>query len=139
MRSFWCIRLMPVLATVVALQLVAARTGDAACQSTCAQQLAACKRTCSGRGQLRRECRAACAERTSCAAPGGGMRVMAYVLTECSTNASGSAVSARQRLMVRRGNCDPVAVREIALAPLSRQWSIFCRDLGTDRLPFATR
>src|SRR4029077_18439162 len=94
-----------------------ARTGGAACQSTCAAQLADCKRTCPSRGQLRRQCRTACAERTACAAPGAGFRVMSYVLTECSVDPQGE-VSARQSLVVRRGNCDPMTVREVALAPL---------------------
>src|SRR5512145_1210871 len=93
----WSGRLRLALVVLVALHLALARPGGAACPSTCAQQLAECKRTCPGSGQQRRECRTACAERTACAAPGAGVRVMSYVLTECSTNAQG-AVSARQSL-----------------------------------------
>ena len=121
------------LAALIVLHFAVARTGGAACQSTCARQLADCKRTCSGRGQLRRDCRAACADRTSCAAPGAGVRVMSYVLTECSTDTNGTAVSARQALMVRRGNCDPVAVNEITLTPLGPAWSDYCRRLASER------
>ena len=51
---------------------------------------------------------------------------MSYVLTECSVDPQG-AVSARQSLVVRRGNCDPVTVREVALAPLGPEWVDVCR------------
>ncbi len=93
-----------VLAIFAGLSLAASRDGGAACQSTCTQQLVECKRTCSGGGQARRECRAACAERSSCTAPGTRIRTLAYVVSKCT--ASGF----HQQLQIRRGNCDPVTV-----------------------------
>jgi len=84
-----------------------------ACHSTCTQQLKACKQTCPGGGQGRRDCRAACAERSSCTAPGARIRTLAYVMTDCTADPQGqSALS--QKLVIRRGNCDPVTVREFA-------------------------
>lgn len=55
---------------------------------------------------------------------------MSYVLTECSTDAQG-AVSARQSLVIRRGNCDPVPVREFVLTPLGPEWAGICRDYAS--------
>src|SRR5262249_34197641 len=63
-------RLALVLVALVGLSLAAPRGGAAAtCQTTCMQQLAACKQTCTGGGQARRDCGAACAERSTCTAP----------------------------------------------------------------------
>src|SRR5262249_57758479 len=54
-------RLALLLVALVGLSLAATRgTAAAACQSSCAQQLAACKPTCPGGGQGRRACPAAC-------------------------------------------------------------------------------
>lgn len=104
-------RLAVVLAVLAGLSLAASRGAAAACQSTCAQQLIACKRTCPGSGQARRDCRAACAERSTCTAPGARIRTLAYVVNECRTDALGSG-SFRQKLVIRRGNCDPVVAME---------------------------
>jgi hypothetical protein len=59
---------------------------------------------------------------------------MSYVLTECSVDANGTAVSARQALMVRRGNCDPVAVHEVTLTPLGPAWSVICPSFGVGQI-----
>jgi hypothetical protein len=84
------------------------------CHSTCTQQLAECKRTCPGGGQERRDCRAACAERSTCTAPGARIRTLAYVVNECTTDPQGRSSGLKQKLLVRRGNCDPVSVMEVA-------------------------
>src|SRR5262249_31994759 len=55
-------------------------------------------------GQARRDCRAACAERSTCTAPGAGIRTLAYVVSTCT------AGGFHQQLQIRRGNCDPVTV-----------------------------
>jgi hypothetical protein len=86
----------------------------AACQSTCAEGLRACKRTCASGGQARQDCRAACAERSNCTAPGAPIHTLAYVAAECRAGAQG--LSSEQKLLIRRGNCDPVTV---PLFPLS--------------------
>src|SRR5262247_52867 len=105
-------RLALVLVAIVGLSLTAPRGGAAAtCQSTCTQQLEACKQTCPGGGQGRRDCRAACAERSNCTAPGARIRTLAYVVTECTTDPQGRS-SVKQKLIVRRGNCDPATVIE---------------------------
>jgi len=60
-----------VLAGFVGLALAATRGAVAAtCPSTCTAQLAKCKRTCGGGGQARRDCREACAARSTCTARG---------------------------------------------------------------------
>jgi hypothetical protein len=100
---------------IVGLSVAATRgRAAAACPSTCTQQLAACKRTCPGGGQGRRECRAACAERSTCTAPGASIRTLAYVVTACREDPQG-LYSVAQKLVIRRGNCDPVTVMEVAL------------------------
>ncbi|HKA29742.1 MAG TPA: hypothetical protein VKH82_10220, partial [Candidatus Binatia bacterium] len=94
----------------VGLSLEATRgSAAAACHSTCTAQLAECKRTCPGGGQARRDCREACAERSTCTAPGARIRTLAYVVTECTNDPQGRS-SVKQKLLVRRGNCDPVTV-----------------------------
>jgi hypothetical protein len=101
-----------VLAGLVGLTLAATRGAVAtACHSTCTEQLAACKRTCPGGGPARRDCRAACAERSTCTAPGARIRTLAYVVTACREDLQ-NLYSVVQKLVIRRGNCDPVTVME---------------------------
>jgi hypothetical protein len=133
MTAYGVHRLALVLVAIVGLSLTAPRGGAAAtCQSTCTQQLAACKQTCPGSGQARRDCRAVCAERSTCTAPGARIRTLAYVVSDCTTDPQGRN-SLQQKLLVRRGNCDPVAVMETAAStpvpdPLGR-----CRAWGASR------
>ena len=94
----------------LALSLAATRGSAAACQSTCTAQLAECKRTCPEGGQARRDCREACADRSTCTAPGARIRTLAYVVSECRQDARG--VTGSSVLWIRRGNCDPVRVVE---------------------------
>ena len=102
------------LVGIVGLSLAAPRgSAAAACPSTCTQQLAECKRTCARGGQARRDCRAACAERSTCTAPGASIRTLAYVVTACRQDPQG-LFSVAQKLVIRRGNCDPVTVMEVA-------------------------
>jgi cysteine-rich repeat protein len=108
-----------------------------ACHSTCTQQLKACRRTCPDRGQARRKCRADCAERSTCTAPGAAIRTLAYVVTECRTDPQGFA-SLGQKLLVRRGNCDPVTVMELGpfppvRDPLFASLGGICRAWGEGR------
>lgn len=108
----------------------------ARCHGTCTEQLAECKRTCPGGGQGRRECRAACAERSTCTAPGASLRTLAYVVTECESDARGARL--RQTLEIRRGDCDPVPVMELtAPEPVPDSFGNsfgLCRVLGYYRL-----
>jgi hypothetical protein len=101
------------LAIFAGLSLAASRDGVATCQSTCTQQLVACRQTCPAGGTGRRDCRAACADRSVCTAPGAAIRTLAYVVTECTTDPQGRSALG-QKLLVRRGNCDPVPVMELA-------------------------
>jgi hypothetical protein len=115
------------------LSLAAARGGaTAACHSTCTQELAACKRTCPGGGPARRDCRAACAERSTCTAPGARIRTLAYVVSECTTDPQGRS-SLQQKLVVRRGNCDPVTVMETAASTPVPDPLEACRVWGESR------
>jgi cysteine-rich repeat protein len=89
-----------------------------ACHSTCTQQLKACRQTCPGRGQARRECLAACAGRSTCTAPGAAIRTLAYVVTDCTSDPQGRT-ALKQKLLIRRGNCDPITVTEVTGVPPS--------------------
>ncbi len=89
---------------IVGLSLAATRgRAAAACPSTCTQQLAECKRMCPAGGHGRRDCRAACSERSTCTAPGARIRTLAYVVSECTTDPQGRS-SLKQKLLIRRGN-----------------------------------
>jgi cysteine-rich repeat protein len=103
-----------------------------ACHSTCTQQLKACRRTCPASGPARRECRVACAERSTCTAPGAAIRTLAYVMTDCSTDPQG-LTALKQKLLVRRGNCDPVTVMELDAGPPQVDPSGLCSAFGARR------
>src|SRR5215475_9806852 len=118
---------------MVGLSLAATRgSAAAACHSTCTQQLAECKRTCPGDGQGRRDCRTACAERSRCTAPGARIRTLAYVVTECTSDPQGRS-SVKQKLLVRRGNCDPVTVIETPSTTPVHDDATLCRLFGEAR------
>src|SRR5262245_11320109 len=128
-------RLVLVLVAIVGLSLTAPRGGAAAtCQSTCTQQLEACKQTCPGGGQGRRDCRAACAERSNCTAPGARIRMLAYVVTECTTDPQKRS-SLKQTLFVRHGNCDAVPVAAFGPShPVTTPFGDLCTSYGVQRL-----
>jgi len=127
-------RLALILVAIVGLSLAAPRGGAAAtCQSTCTQQLAACKQTCPGGGQGRRDCRAACAERSTCTAPGARIRTLAYVVTECTTDPQKRS-SLKQTLLVRHGNCDAVPVAAFGPSrPVTTPFGDLCSFYGVQR------
>src|SRR5262249_14273346 len=89
--------LLAAVLLVVGLPLVSRAGAPAACPSTCAQQLTECKRICPATGRLRRDCREACANRSTCAAPGARIRTLAYVVNECTASPDGRS-SLKQRL-----------------------------------------
>ena len=70
--NFCHARLAGFLVATVSLSLAATRGSARAapCPSTCTAQLAECKRTCPEGSQAPRDCREACAERSTCTAPG---------------------------------------------------------------------
>src|SRR5262245_44104160 len=77
-----------------------------ACVQPCKQATAECLRArCAG---LRHGARRTCVE--TCRGLGGCARIrtLAYVVTQCHQDRSG--MKARQALLVRRGNCEPVTV-----------------------------
>jgi hypothetical protein len=124
---------------IVGLPLAATRgRAAAACPSACMQQLRECKRTCASGGQARRDCRAACAERSTCTAPGARIRTFAYVVTECRQDPQG-LFSSGQKLLVRRGNCDPVTVKEFDGGPPRLDPLGLCRVYGGSRFGDAER
>src|SRR5262245_46820773 len=105
-------RIVAVLALLVPL---VGRAG-AACRSSCREQIAACRRVECGslRGRERHRCALACGSRSTCTAPGAAIRTLAYVVSECRWDPPGT-FSGHQRLVIRRGNCDPVTVMELPL------------------------
>src|SRR5262249_4170399 len=112
MVQFLSRRLARFLVATVGLSLAATRgSAAAACLSTCTEQLVECKRTCPGGGQGRHDCRTACAERSTCTAPGAPIPTPAHVVTECTRDPQGRA-SVKQKLLLRRGTCHPVTVIE---------------------------
>src|SRR5262245_19863214 len=83
----------------------------AACKRSCVEQLATCRRVECGAllGHERHRCIRACGTRSTCTAPGASIRTLAYVVSECRNDPQGF-FSGNQRLLIRRGNCDPVKV-----------------------------
>ena len=128
-------RLALFLVATVGLSLAATRgSARATCPSTCTAQLAECKRTCPDGGQARRDCRAACAERSTCTAPGASIGTLAYVVTECTTDPQKRS-SLKQTLFVRHGNCDPVPVATFGPSrPLTTPFDDPCTFYGVQRL-----
>jgi hypothetical protein len=100
------VRLLVLVATFVA----AGTRAGAACKSTCTDELRACREQCRDTDD-RHACRQRCAEASTCVAPGTGRATGAYPLNECRSDAAG--FSLRERLFVRRNNCDPVPIMEL--------------------------
>ncbi|MGH7893071.1 MAG: hypothetical protein ACREQL_00290 [Candidatus Binatia bacterium] len=116
------LRTIPRRALLVwAALLVALSAGraSATCHSTCTEELRACRQGCAALTAVaRRPCVQDCRDRSTCAAAGAGIRTVAYVVTECRRDAQGLN-SIAQKLLVRRGNCDPATVLELpAVAPV---------------------
>ncbi len=105
MISTW--RVILLVATLVA---VAARDIGAACKSTCTEELRACRAQCHD-ATNRRACRQQCADASTCTAPGVRARTVGYTVNECRQDATGYWF--HERLLVRRGNCDPVTVMDL--------------------------
>ncbi len=104
-----------------------------ACQSTCARQVGACRTECAARrGRGRHECVDACLATSTCTAPGARIRTLAYVVTECSLDPQGFG-SINQKLVIRRGNCDPVTVMDIPLGQGVQDPIELCRIYGDIR------
>jgi len=126
---------------LMTVSLVAARAAPAAiagsCQKSCGREVAACRRAeCSGlAGDARRRCAEGCRARSTCTAPGAAIRTLAYVVTECRSDRADSQgrSSFAQKLMVRRGNCDPVTIKEFRQDPVPDPAGI-CRLFGTARV-----
>jgi hypothetical protein len=81
-------------------------------------------------GQARRDCRTACAERSTCTAPGAGIRTLAYVVSTCTVGGF------HQKLQIRQGNCDPVIVLD-----LPEPWEVspdVCARIGRTRIGTVT-
>jgi len=125
-----------VLLAALGILVGTAGAGHAACHSSCTEELRACGRTCTGlHGKARRQCRRRCGERSTCTAPGAPIRTLAYVVSECTTDPEQRS-SLAQKLVVRRGNCDPVTVMEARTPTPVFDPSGVCRQIGTDRLSF---
>lgn len=83
------------------------------CRSTCADELRACRHQCGGLArQERRRCVQGCRDQSTCTAPGNRFRTVAYVEVACRQDARG-AFSIKERLVARRGNCDPVTLMDL--------------------------
>ena len=118
--------------------LVTARDpARAACQSTCTRELRACRASCATQqSAARRDCRRRCSEASTCNAPGVQGRAGAYVVNECRNDTAG--FSLRERLVVRRGNCDPVTVMELpAVGPVADPVQI-CDLYGQFRVSYGS-
>src|SRR5262245_5395962 len=127
-------RSRPRLGLLFALLLVlaAAPRVDGACNETCRRDIDRCLATqCAGVG------RAACRRRCKPAA----IQTLAYVLSECRTDAAGREVG-RQELRIRRGDQEPITVAafdvsEKNLEPLRRVFPVAasppCATFGITR------
>jgi hypothetical protein len=112
-------------------------TAASSCHKGCKDEIVACRRSqCSGLfGAARRDCLNGCSLRSTCTAPGGAIRTLAYVVNECRSDRSGpqEMSSLTQKLMIRRGNCDPVTIREYRRDPVPDPAGI-CRLFGDTRV-----
>ncbi|MGH7894600.1 MAG: hypothetical protein ACREQL_08020 [Candidatus Binatia bacterium] len=121
--------------TVVGLALLVESQSQAtaACRSTCTEELRICRRGCAeARAPARRSCVQGCRDRSTCAAPGAVIRTVAYTVTQCRQYPQ--AVSGSERLVVRRGNCDPVTVMELPpVGPIATSYP-GCRIYGDYRI-----
>src|SRR5262249_31673168 len=107
------------LASSALIVLTAVPGAYGACNDTCRRDVARCMATqCAGVG------RAACRRRCKPAA----IQTLAYVLSECRTDAAGREVG-RQELRIRRGDQEPITVAafdvsEKNLEPLRRVFPV---------------
>jgi hypothetical protein len=107
----------------------------ATCRSACLEQRAECKSACPVRSPDRTACRTACVARSTCTAPDAPIPTVAYVVNECTTDPQQRS-SLEQKLVVRRGNCDPVTVMEARTpTPVFDPIGV-CRLVGTHRLSY---
>ena len=119
-------RLFALIGWLFLLGVGASPARSARCNATCRADLALCASTlCAGQtGRARRICRKRCKP-----AP---IRTLAYVLTECGTDAEG-LFWGRQELRIRRGDREPVTVMDVALpAPVPEPLGL-CRIYGEFR------
>src|SRR5262249_10052755 len=100
------------LIATLLLVLLPVERAPAGCRGSCAESVAACRRSECGvlDGLARQRCVRACRVRSSCTAPGAAIRTVAYVVTECRHDAQGLTTWG-QKLLVRRRNCEPVTVK----------------------------
>src|SRR5262249_16838887 len=89
------------------------------CEKPCKAETAACiQRRCAGlHGDARPQCIETCRGIGGCAA----IRTLAYVVNECRTNGP----ILHQVLRIRRGNCAPVTVMDLALPVVPEQLEFF--------------
>jgi hypothetical protein len=106
-------RSMTALRLLLLLCLVAPHTTDAACHSTCTEEYRACRQRCSAiHGRQRRSCTRACQDASTCNPPGNRSRTLVYVAFQCRQDANGD-LELKERLLLRRGNCDPVTLLDL--------------------------
>src|SRR5262245_58250935 len=106
----------------------------AACRRSCAEPVAACRQTECGAldGRARHRCVRKCRARSTCTASHAAIRTLAYVVSECRTDAQGFS-SGSQKLLVRRGNCDPITVVGFGPTPPGPDDLGLCRQYGDGR------
>src|SRR5262245_38590747 len=120
-------------AVALAMLIAAPVHARARCRSTCTDELRDCRARCATlRGTDRRACRERCTEVSTCTAPGARIRTLAYVVGQCRSDAAG--LSIHQVLQIRRGDCDPVPVREIPFSEPVPDIIDACRRLGETRV-----
>src|SRR5262245_52833207 len=90
------------------------------------QQLEACKQTCPGGGQGRRDCRAACAERSTCTAPGARIRTLALRGERVPQRCPG--YRAPPGPPDPAGRLRPVTVLEFPFGERAEDAGFFCRE-----------
>ena len=126
-------RVLLVLAVLAAKPAVAS-----SCRASCVDRMAACRaEQCSGAtGTARRQCRDVCRATTGCAAGAARIRTLATVVTECRSGLGGFTL--RQRLEIRRGDCAPVTVMELATPVPAPDSLNLCELYGLYRSGFAS-
>ena len=107
MKTTWPRSAIPLLFLAVATSTIAAPR----CVRTCRETYQTCRRGCAGlQGTDRHRCVVRCGDTSGCPPGGARIRTLAYVVTTCEEQHS--QLTGKQELFVRRGDCDPVKVRE---------------------------
>ena len=111
------------------------------CTASCVARMHACRaeRCPTATGKDRRRCRDVCRAVTGCAAGAARTRTIATVVNECRSTGTPRQWTGRQRLEIRRGDCQPVTVVTIEADVAAPDPLRICEVYGRIRDGFAAQ